>query len=345
MSLREQLIIKPEGLDFATRGYQPGRPEVRAILGPHAQSFVGGYNGMIMAGNPAVALAEFDVPAAERAFAVEGIAMAAVLLDLLTAARGRRTRKLLAMEGDQHRHLVHFGAGFAISRLRWRGWLGLGSLDPVLRWLAYDGAGFSVAALGDDHRVRELGRHQFRCNQRCSIRHQGVGRAVWFIESADLARVTGRIASFPRHHHGDLWSGIAFAAVMAARWHRMMSASWWHARASTRQISPRARRSPRRSANRPTAISPMSARSYRDLRECHSPRRQPSRLVPGRTCGAPTSAVMRSGGIGCARNSPVSAAPGRSLEGRGWSGRCGGRAAGGFVEVEPFVLAVPPSGR
>lgn len=215
MSLREQLIIKPEGLDFATRGYQPGRPEVRAILGPHAQSFVGGYNGMIMAGNPAVALAEFDVPAAERAFAVEGIAMAAVLLDLLTAARGRRTRKLLAMEGDQHRHLVHFGAGFAISRLRWRGWLGLGSLDPVLRWLAYDGAGFSVAALGDDHRVRELGRHQFRCNQRCSIRHQGVGRAVWFIESADLDRVTGRIASFPRHHHGDLWSGIAFAAVMA----------------------------------------------------------------------------------------------------------------------------------
>jgi len=27
--------------------------------------------------------------------------------------------------------------------------------------------------------------------------------------------------------------------------------------------------------------------------------------------------------------------------GRGWSGRCGGRAAGGLEEVEPFALAVP----
>lgn len=215
MSLREKLTIKPEGLDFARRGYQPGRPEVRAVLGPHARSFVGGYNAMVLAASPAAALAKLDVPAAEKGFAVEGVAMGAVLLDLLTVARGRRTRELLAMEGDRYRHLIHFGAGFAISRLRWRGWLGLGSLDHSLRWLAYDGAGFSVVALGDDRRVRELGRHRFRCSPLCTIRHQGVGRAIWFIESADTDRVADRIATFPQHHYGDLWSGIAFAATLA----------------------------------------------------------------------------------------------------------------------------------
>ena len=31
--------------------------------------------------------------------------------------------------------------------------------------------------------------------------------------------------------------------------------------------------------------------------------------------------------------------------GRGWSGRCGGRAAGGFEEVEPLALAVPAFGQ
>ena len=29
----------------------------------------------------------------------------------------------------------------------------------------------------------------------------------------------------------------------------------------------------------------------------------------------------------------------------GWSGRCGGRTAGGIEEVEPFVLAVPSLGQ
>ena len=31
--------------------------------------------------------------------------------------------------------------------------------------------------------------------------------------------------------------------------------------------------------------------------------------------------------------------------GRGWSGRCGGRPAGGFEEVQPFVVAVPAFGQ
>lgn len=215
MPLREKLIIRPESLDYARRGYRPGRDAVRAVLGPHARAFLGGYNAVITAGRPAQALRDMTIPAGERGFAVEGAAMATVLLDLLSVARGRRTRQLLEMEGERYRHLIHFGAGFAFGRLRWRGWMGLGALDPMLRWLAFDGTGFSVAALGDDQQVRALAEHRFRCDTRCHVRHQGTGRALWFIESAEPARIAERISTFPAHHHGDLWSGVAFAATLA----------------------------------------------------------------------------------------------------------------------------------
>ena len=37
--------------------------------------------------------------------------------------------------------------------------------------------------------------------------------------------------------------------------------------------------------------------------------------------------------------------PSRVRTGPGWSGRCGGRAAGGGEQVQPFVLAVPAFGQ
>ncbi|MFE3176321.1 DUF1702 family protein [Amycolatopsis sp. NPDC059090] len=215
MLLSEKLIIKPSALDFPSRGYRPGRPDVRTVLGAHSQAFLGGYNAAVAASDPVSALRRLVIPAAERGFAVEGGAMAAVLLDMLTLSRGRRTRELLAAEGDRYRHFVHIGAGFAMGKLRWRGWAGLGVLDPLLRWLAFDGWGFAIGALGDDARVRELARHRRACGVRCAIRHQGVGRAVWFIESTEPESIAGRIRSFPRHHHGDLWSGVGFAATVA----------------------------------------------------------------------------------------------------------------------------------
>jgi enediyne biosynthesis protein E3 len=215
LRLREKLIIPPSSLDFPSRGYRPGRPEVRTVLGAHSQAFLGGYNAVVVAPDPVAALRRLRLPVTERGFAVEGGAMAAVLLDLMTLSRGRRTRELLASEGDRYRHLVHIGAGFAMGKLRWRGWVGLAVLDPLLRWLAFDGWGFAVGALGDDAQMRELARHRRACGVRCAIRHQGVGRAIWFIESTEAERVAGRIRTFPRHHHGDLWSGIGFAATLA----------------------------------------------------------------------------------------------------------------------------------
>lgn len=215
MAQFDRFLVRPEALDYAQRGYRPGRPEVRAVLAPHARAFLGGYNATIRAGELIPALAALAPDPAERGFAVEGAAMAAVLLDLVTESGGRRVTRLFDLEGARHRHLIHFGAGFGLARLARTGWASLESLDPLLRWLAFDGSGFSIAAFGNDAQVKALAAHSFACDETCPIRHQGVGRALWFIESAEPAAIAGRIAGFPEKHHGDLWSGVGFAATLA----------------------------------------------------------------------------------------------------------------------------------
>lgn len=215
VSQYDRFLVRPEALDNARRGYRPGRPAVRAVLGPHARAFLGGYNATLAAEDPEAALAQLDPAPAERGFAVEGAAMAAVLIDLASESGGRLVGRLLELEGVRYLHLIHFGAGFALSRLERSGWAGLEALDPLLRWLAFDGAGFSVAAFGDDARVRALAAHDFPCTAECAVRHQGVGRALWFIESAEPGPIAERIAGFPEQHRGDLWSGVGFAATLA----------------------------------------------------------------------------------------------------------------------------------
>ena len=57
-------------------------------------------------------------------------------------------------------------------------------------------------------------------------------------------------------------------------------------------------------------------------------------------CGAACPGFLARGGLGRAA---VAAVGVRS--GRGWSGRCGGRAAGRGEQIQPFVLAVPAFGQ
>ena len=44
---------------------------------------------------------------------------------------------------------------------------------------------------------------------------QGLGRCLWFIEGADVARIARSIAAIPRERQPDLWSGVGLASVYA----------------------------------------------------------------------------------------------------------------------------------
>ncbi|MFI6928343.1 DUF1702 family protein [Nonomuraea spiralis] len=201
--------------DFAERGFALNRPVSRAALEGHARSFLYGFN-TAMADSPIghVHARLGSVEPEERGFAFEGAGMACALMDGLLLSRGRRTKALLSGPGDEHPYVIHVGAGWALARLRYPGAHRLLGLDPLLGWLALDGWGFSLGFFGDR---RALRRHRSRGPLRGpdAVRCQGMGRSLWFIESADPESVAVAIDAAPPEHRPHLWSGVGLAATYA----------------------------------------------------------------------------------------------------------------------------------
>jgi hypothetical protein len=155
------------------------------------------------------------VIAQRRGFAYEGAATALALLDFLTPWRRHRWRDFLAGAGSRHAYLVHVGAGWLLGRVPGRVERHLARLDPLLRWLAVDGYGFQE---GFFHWPRYLGGGPVPARLEGYARRafdQGLGRCLWFIEGADVARLPETIAGFPVERRPDLWSGVGLASTYA----------------------------------------------------------------------------------------------------------------------------------
>ncbi|TWE13610.1 DUF1702 family protein [Prauserella muralis] len=211
--LRQDLALA----DFGARRFRLRSGAAREQLETSARSFLAGFNAAAewrSEDRLASDIAAIDAPM--RGFAFEGAGMACALLDILTCARGRRTRALLDGPGSDYRHLIHVGTGWAFAKLRLRPgpWARTGT-DPLLRWLAWDGFGFHQGFFHSDRVVGGTRVEPGLTGDRRAIRDQGLGRALWFHECADPDGVALRIAEFPAGRRGDLWSGIGLAATYA----------------------------------------------------------------------------------------------------------------------------------
>jgi hypothetical protein len=199
--------------DFAQRGFRVDRPVERAALEFHARNFLAGFNAAAACW-PSVHDSLKSIPAPERGFAYEGAGMYASLRDLAGISRGRGLSTLSAGPGDHYVHLTHVGAGWISGSLR----LPLPvpvrlPATPLLRWLAVDGAGFAEAYFGGERALRRrVGRTRDRL---WAARVAGCGRALWFLQCADAAGVTGTIASVRRSARPHLWNGIGLAIAYA----------------------------------------------------------------------------------------------------------------------------------
>lgn len=197
--------------DFGRRGFRTDRPVAREALEGHARSFLTGFN---------TAVGEWRAPHAaldrladeERGFAYEGAGMFARIADLATAGRARAVERLLSGPGHRYAHLVHVGAGWPFAAARLPAPIPL-PRTPLLRWLALDGAGFAAAFFGG---ARALARQcRAATTPAAEAKVAGCGRAVWFLESADVAGVARRVSTLPPAAHPSLWSGIGLACAYA----------------------------------------------------------------------------------------------------------------------------------
>lgn len=207
----------PAGLvDFDRRGFRTGDGAARALLERRALAFLTGYNTLRRHGVDELTARLEPCPLDDRGFAYEGAAFAAAAYDVLRPRTENSTLDaLFAVAGDRYPHLMHVGAG----------WVGLVAppttvlrrtrLDPLLRWLTLDGAGFSRAFLRGRRWNRRFSGAAWSSDPAHAVLHQGVGRAMWFMECTDTAAIRRRIATFPEEAHSELWAGVGLAVCYA----------------------------------------------------------------------------------------------------------------------------------
>ena len=209
------ISIDPRETELAVRGFAPCSAEVRAALEEHGRSFVHGFNSSTRARDEDELEASLEAVAApERGFAFEGAAMGLALLDLVLPRRRLRFAAFVRGPAVPHVYMAHVGAGWALARLRRRPSRRLG-LDPLLRWLAFDGYGFHEAFFHPQRAVREGRRPRRLRGYELRVFDQGLGRALWFVETADPNRIAATVDSFAPERRADVWSGVGLAATYA----------------------------------------------------------------------------------------------------------------------------------
>jgi hypothetical protein len=210
------LALSPDEASFRRRAFNAESEHARARLEAVGRTFIQGYNAALAAGETAVLEHALDaIPAIDRGFAYEGAGMALALLDLLTPWRTDRLLNLLGGPGDAHAYMVHVGAGWALARLA-RGERDMPhGLDPLLRWLVFDGFGFHEGYFHHAATIRAQRRPRRLAGYALRVFDQGLGRSLWFVEGADVERVAAVVAAFPLERRADLWSGVGLAATYA----------------------------------------------------------------------------------------------------------------------------------
>jgi hypothetical protein len=201
---------------FARRRFAPAEPARQERLEQIGAVFITGYNAAVRAADPITIVGELkSIPNELIGFAFEGAAMGFALLDLVLPWRSRLFDRFLTRVAAPHAYMAHVGAGWALARtsprLIWR----LGKLDPLLRWLMFDGYGFHEGYFHHDQWFDPRRSPKALRGYARNVFDQGLGRALWFVKGADPPAVAAAVLDFPEQRRADLWSGIGLACTYA----------------------------------------------------------------------------------------------------------------------------------
>jgi hypothetical protein len=225
MGALRRRVLTPDMAEtrLSTRGFHEKNPAARELLETVGVTFLTGYGFAAEAGLPVDAEAGLEqVPPEFRGFAYEGAAMACAVRDGLPFGNARHVERFLAGRAAHHVYMVYVGVGWAMARVpRFRG-SSMYTADPLLRWLVLDGYGFHQAYFQTEKYVRQQyqepafpwpGKEWSWYSDR--VIDQGIGRATWFVEGTDAARVADVFDSFPESRRADLYAGAGLAATYA----------------------------------------------------------------------------------------------------------------------------------
>ncbi len=205
-----------EEVTFARRGFRGADPATQRYLERVGATFLAGYHAALAHDEDQALVDELEaIDLSFRGFAYEGAGMSLAMLDQMMPWRPQRFVEFVAGPGSPHVYMMNVGAGWAMARLPFGKRRILDRLDPLLRWLAFDGLGFHE---GYFHWPKSIDQQKMPRSVRgyeCRCFDQGLGRSLWFVHGADVERVIETIGRFSVSRQSDLWAGVGLASTYA----------------------------------------------------------------------------------------------------------------------------------
>lgn len=212
--VKRLLCISEAEVAFPRRGFFLGEANTRERLETICRAFVVGYNAGILHESDEHEDVLSRVPAEDRGFAYEGLAMQLALFDQLIPGR-RRWWRARAGIGGAHPYMFSIAFGMARARMRKRLEFPVNGLDPMSSGLVAEGYGFhhgfftspdSAEHRAIPNRVDENARECFDL---------GYGRSLWFACCGSPDQIANHIDSLGAERHESVWSGVGLAAAYA----------------------------------------------------------------------------------------------------------------------------------
>jgi hypothetical protein len=204
-----------DAVRFDVRGFGACPTETRETLEGHGRAFVTGFNAALAAPTANALIDRLsDLNPEERGFGHEGAGMAWGMLETVHLIAPERWHEFI-YRADRYRYLIHVGCGWAMARLHRRRPRLWGTLDPLLRWLAFDGWGFHEGFFRPQRTITQQRRSRRLRGYELRAFDQGLGRSLWFVAGANSDEISDIIGRFENVRHPDLWSGVGLAAAYA----------------------------------------------------------------------------------------------------------------------------------
>lgn len=196
------------------RGFSAPSESKRRRLEAAGEAFILGYNLGLLEFDPrAIRERLATVADDDRGFAFEGAAMGVAVGDALPFSPPGRLVTFLANLADDYLYLGYVGVGWAMARTPWRSRVLLATLDPLLKWLVWDGRGFHDVYFQRRGALKRPGSAPGGYAPRAY--DQGVGRALWFAAGADAALAVRLVRAQDPQRARDLFSGLGLAIAYA----------------------------------------------------------------------------------------------------------------------------------
>lgn len=209
------LGIDEEEASLDKHGFTAVDDRARERLETVGRWFARGFQAALAEPSAEPLAAELDQVEHEwRGFAYEGAATALTVLDVLVPIR-RRLDPFLRGPGYPYAWIAPIGYGWARAHLRMRPRGPRPLVEPLVDWLALDGAGFRDGWYEHEHCFDDRRAPGNLHGTAARVYDQGLGRALWFVRGADVERIAATIDAFPAHRAPQLWSGVASAAAYA----------------------------------------------------------------------------------------------------------------------------------